>query len=68
MAVKREKPEPLLEDVILCSTLGWTYQELIGQPAKFVEKMKIYLNILDTKKAREQEQLREEFERMRSGW
>jgi len=65
MAVKREKPEPLVEDVILCVTMGWTYQELMKQPAEFVERLKIYLNTEARKRELEMERMRTEIENAR---
>jgi len=65
MAVKREKPEPLLEDVILCVSMGWTYQELMRQPAEFVERLKIYLNTEARKRESEMERMRSEIESAR---
>jgi len=67
MAVKREKPEPLLEDVILCVAMGWTYQELMRQPAEFVERLKIYLNTEARKRELEMERMRNEIESARYG-
>jgi len=65
MAVKREKPEPLLDDVILCATMGWTWQELMRQPAEFVERLKVYLNAEARKRELEMERLRSEIESAR---
>jgi len=65
MAVKREKPEPLLDDVILCATMGWTWQELMRQPAEFVERLKVYLNAEARKRELELERLRSEIESAR---
>jgi len=66
MAVKREKPEPLLDDVILCLTMGWTWQELVRQPAEFVDRLKIYLNAESRKRQREMERMKSEIEGLRS--
>jgi len=65
MAVKREKPEPLLEDVILCVSMGWTHEELMCQPAEFVERLKIYLNAEARKRDLEMERLKQEIESAR---
>jgi len=67
MAVKREKPEPLVEDIVLCVTMGWTYQELMRQPAEFVERLKIYLNTEARKRELEMERMRNEIESARYG-
>ena len=65
MAVKREKPEPLLEDVVLCLTMGWTYRELMEQPAEFVDRLKVYLNAVSRKREMESERMKREIENMR---
>jgi len=53
VAVKREKPEPLLEDVALCVQIGWSLTELEAQPAQFVERLKVYLAAVADKQRRE---------------
>ena len=63
--MKREKPEPLIDDVAICVQMGWTHGELTGQPARFVEKLQIYLDTLAEKQDRERRRLEEEIERMR---
>jgi len=63
--VKREKPEPLLDGVALCVQMGWTWDELIRQPARFVEKLRIYLNAVADKESRERRRLEDEIERLR---
>jgi len=65
--VKREKPEPLLDDVALCVQMGWTHGELLEQPSRFVEKLRVYLDALGDKQGREQRRLEDELERMRRG-
>jgi hypothetical protein len=62
MAVKRGKPEPLLEDVSLCARMGWTLNQLRRQPARFVEVLGVYLGALDDMQSRENRRLTEEFE------
>jgi len=52
----------LLEDVILCVNMGWTYQELMHQPAEFVERLKIYLNTEARKRELEMERMQSEIE------
>lgn len=64
-AVKREKPEPLLDDVALCVQMGWTWGQLQRQPVRFVERLQIYLGAVADKQSREQERLEEEVERLR---
>jgi len=38
-----EPPEEYL-NYLLCSKFGWTYNELMNQPAEFVRKMIIIMN------------------------
>jgi len=64
-AVKREKPEPILDDVSLCVNMGWTWNELQRQPARFVEKLRTYLNAVADKQIREQRRLDDEINRLR---
>lgn len=63
--MKREKPEPLLDDVSLCVQMGWTHGELMRQPARFVEKLRIYLDEVGVRQERERRRLEEEIERLR---
>jgi len=65
--VKREKPEPLIDDVALCVQMGWTHEDLMRQPARFVEKLRIYLYAVGDKQAREQRRLEDELARLRRG-
>jgi translation elongation factor EF-1beta len=63
--VKREKPEPLLDDVALCVQMGWTWEQMQRQPVRFVERLQIYLGAVADKQGREQRRLEEEIERLR---
>jgi len=63
--VKRGKPEPLLDDVSLCVQMGWTYEELMAQPARFVERLRVYLDALGDLQERERRRLEEEIDRLR---
>ena len=63
--MKRGKPEPLLDDVSLCVQMGWTHEELIAQPARFVERLRVYLDALGDRQERERRRLEEEFDRLR---
>ena len=63
--MKREKAEPLLDDVALCVQMGWTHEELQCQPVRFVEKLGAYLAAVADKQSREQRRLEEEIERLR---
>ena len=63
--MKRGVPEPLLDDVNLCVQMGWTYEELMGQPVRFVERLRIYLDGLGSQQERERRRLEEEIDRLR---
>jgi len=63
--VKRGKPEPLLDDVSLCVQMGWTHEELMAQPARFVERLRVYLDALGDRQERERRRLEEEINRLR---
>ena len=63
MAVKREKPEPLLEDITLCLQTGWSLTEMETQPAQFVERMRIYLWALAEKQRRENQKAENDLRR-----
>jgi len=65
--VKRGKPEPLLDDVALCVQMGWTHDELLQQPSRFVEKLRVYLGVLGDQQDREQRRLEDELDRLRRG-
>lgn len=62
--MKREKAEPLLDDVSLCVQMGWTHDELMRQPSRFVEKLQIYLDVVGDRQAREQRRLEDEIRKM----
>ena len=63
--MKRGKPEPLLDDVSLCVQMGWTYEELMAQPVRFVERLRVYLDALGDLQERERRRLEEEIDRLR---
>ena len=63
--MKRGVPEPLLDDVNLCVQMGWTYGELMSQPVRFVERLRIYLDALGDQQERERRRLEEELDRLR---
>jgi len=63
--VKREVAEPLLDDVSICVQLGWTHDELMRQPARFVERLRVYLEAMGDRQERERRRLEEEIDRMR---
>ena len=65
--MKREKAEPLLNDISLCVQMGWTHDELMRQPARFVEKLRVYLDAIADKQDRERRRLEDEIERLRRG-
>ena len=57
--------EPLLDDVSLCVQMGWTHDELIGQPVRFVERLQVYLDALGDRQERERRRLEEELDRLK---
>lgn len=63
--MKREKAEPLLDDVSLCVQMGWTHEALMKQPTRFVERLRVYLNAVGDKQVREQRRLEEDIDRLR---
>ena len=63
--MKRGVAEPLLDDVGLCVQMGWTHGELTGQPVRFVEKLRAYLDALGDRQERERRRLEEELDRLR---
>jgi heme exporter protein D len=63
VAVKREKSEPLLEDVALCVQMGWSFTELEAQPVQFVERLKIYLAAVADRQRRESQQAENDLRR-----
>lgn len=63
--MKREKPEPLLDDVSLCVQIGWTHEELLRQPTRFVEKLRVYLDAVADKQERERRRLKDDIDRLR---
>ena len=63
--MKREVAEPLLDDVSLCVQMGWTHDELIGQPVRFVERLRVYLDALGDRQERERRRLEEELDRLK---
>jgi len=69
VAVKRGKPDPIIDEVAFCIRLGWTWTDLQEQPVWFVERVAMYLAALDEKMEREKERqekdLRDKLERMR---
>jgi len=63
-AVKRGKAEPLLDDVVLCAQMGWTLDELRRQPARFVEKLAIYLETIGEEQGKEHRRMEDELRRL----
>ncbi|MBL7169363.1 hypothetical protein ISS40_11875 [Candidatus Bathyarchaeota archaeon] len=57
--------EPLLDDISLCVQMGWTHDELIGQPVRFVERLRVYLDALGDRQERERRRLEEELDRLK---
>lgn len=65
--MKRGKPEPLLDDVALCVNMGWTHGELLEQPSRFIERLRVYLNALGDAQDGERRRIEGELDRMRRG-
>jgi len=63
--VKRGKPSPHLEDVALCAQMGWTSDELAAQPARFVERLGVYLGAVADTREREGRRLEDELRRLK---
>ena len=63
--MKRGKAEPLLDDISLCIQMGWTHEELMKQPTRFVERLRVYLDAVGDKQAREQHRIEEDIDRLR---
>jgi len=63
--VKRGKPSPLLKDIAICHLMGWTHQQLQAQPARFVERLSLYLETLGSERSREERRLQEELRRLK---
>ena len=63
--MKRGKAEPLLDDISLCVQMGWTHEELMKQPTRFVERLRVYLDAVGDKQVREQRRLEEDIDRLR---
>ena len=57
--------EPLLDDVSFCVQMGWTWEELQGQPVQFVERLRVYLDALGDRQERERRRFEEELDRMK---
>jgi hypothetical protein len=53
-----------LEDVALCVQMGWTLGELESQPARFIERLQVYLGALAGLQEREERRLEEELRRL----
>ena len=54
-----------MDDVSLCVQMGWTHEELMKQPTRFVERLRLYLDAVGDKQAREQRRLEEDIDRLR---
>lgn len=63
--MKRGKAEPLLDDISLCIQMGWTHEELMKQPTRFVERLWVYLDAVGDKQAREQHRIEEDIDRLK---
>ncbi len=57
-AVKRGVPAAETEAAAICAATGWTWTELQGQPAAFVERLGAYLGAVADAQSRELEEER----------
>ena len=53
-----------MDDVALCVTMGWTFEELVAQPARFVERLGVYLETVADVRDREERRLEDELRRL----
>jgi len=53
-----------LDDIAICVTMGWTSDELTAQPARFVDRLGVYLETLADERAREGRRLEDELRRL----
>ena len=44
--------------------MGWTYEELNAQPARFVDRLGVYLETIADERAREERRLEDELRRL----
>ena len=63
--MKREVAEPLLDDISLCVQMGWTHGELMAQPTRFVERLRMYLDAVGDRQERERRRLEKELDRLK---
>ena len=63
--MKRGKPSPLTKDVAICHLMGWTHQQLQAQPARFIERLAVYLEALGSERVREERRWEEELKRLK---
>ena len=63
--MKRGKPSPHLDDVAICAQMGWTSDELDAQPARFVERLGVYLGAVADAREREGRRLEDELRRLK---
>ncbi len=65
MAVLRGKPDPILNDVVLCVSMGWTFDELQAQPARFIEMLSVYLEATATQNDARARQVEAQIDRLK---
>ena len=46
--------------------MGWTLDQLHSQPARFIERLTVYLETLGSQRAREERRVEEEMRRLRN--
>ena len=64
--MKRDKPSPLLDDVSLCYAMGWTYDQLMEQPNRFIDRLGVYLETLGSERKKEDNRLEDELRRLKN--
>lgn len=53
-----------IEDLAICTAMGWTAEQLQEQPARFIERLALYLDALARERIREQRRHLEQLRRL----
>ena len=53
-----------IEDLAICTAMGWTAEQLQAQPARFIERLTLYLDALAREREREQRRHLEQLRRL----
>ena len=54
----------MIDDVAVCVQMGWTYMELMSQPARFIMRLGVYLSTLADIQLRESRRMEDELRRL----